>query len=76
MYNRLFTCCKNCTERHSGCHSKCEPYLADKAKVNKLREKHEADRDYRAYDFERRQDSFDTYVRKRIERRNFRMKRK
>ena len=31
--------CKDCTERHVGCHSTCPKYLQEKAEHDKLREK-------------------------------------
>lgn len=30
--------CKGCTERHVGCHSTCEKYIAEKAENDRLRE--------------------------------------
>lgn len=29
--------CKDCTERHAGCHAACEKYAEDKAKHDKLK---------------------------------------
>ena len=30
--------CKDCTERHVGCHSTCEKYISEKAENDRLRE--------------------------------------
>lgn len=27
----IITCCKDCQERHGGCHATCEKYIAQKA---------------------------------------------
>lgn len=36
--------CKECTERHIGCHSKCEEYAKEKervAKITRMRREHD-----------------------------------
>jgi len=33
------TCCKDCKDRHLGCHSSCKIYIEQKAELNKCREK-------------------------------------
>lgn len=30
--------CKDCTERHVGCHSTCEKYISEKAENDRLRD--------------------------------------
>lgn len=30
--------CKNCNERHVGCHSTCEKYIAEKAENERIRQ--------------------------------------
>jgi hypothetical protein len=60
----LGTCCKDCTDRHLGCHSVCEKYIAAKAKIEKLREKREQNRDINLYKLGCKQQAFDTYIRK------------
>lgn len=32
----LFECCKNCNDRHLGCHGTCERYLEDRAKLDEI----------------------------------------
>lgn len=32
----LFNCCKNCTDRHAKCHSTCERYLKDRARLDEI----------------------------------------
>lgn len=38
-------CCKDCTKRTLGCHSKCEEYLAEKAKRQELNDKRRKEKD-------------------------------
>lgn len=45
----VIKCCKGCTDRHEGCHSTCERYIAEKANVHREydRTKWEAEEYYR-----------------------------
>lgn len=38
--------CKDCKERHSGCHSECEKYKAFREKIDKTKKKNYAVADY------------------------------
>lgn len=33
MTNKI-KCCRNCTERHVGCHGECEKYIAERKKAD------------------------------------------
>lgn len=35
---KKITCCKDCTERQTGCHSRCEKYLAEKKTLERDKE--------------------------------------
>lgn len=34
MVSKLFQACNGCEDRHVGCHSSCEKYIEDKAKLD------------------------------------------
>lgn len=38
------SCCKDCTERYVGCHSKCEKYLEEKQLLEKQKNKKDANK--------------------------------
>jgi len=41
--------CKDCLDRYSGCHAKCEKYAAAKADVEELKAKHMDELNYIGY---------------------------
>jgi hypothetical protein len=47
----IIRCCKDCTDRHYGCHSKCEKYNAEK----KAMERKYVASDWEAEEYYRRQ---------------------
>lgn len=38
MKKSTISCCQNCTDRHSGCHGKCETYQQEKKQWDDTRE--------------------------------------
>lgn len=32
------SCCRDCTERHEACHGHCEKYLAERGRLEQMRE--------------------------------------
>ena len=49
----MITCCKDCTERHLGCHSKCEKYINQKKEAEKIKEKRIQENNYSDASFRR-----------------------
>lgn len=41
--------CKNCPDRQTACHGKCEKYAAFRAKVDAIAEERKIDREYNEY---------------------------
>lgn len=41
--------CKDCTDRHDGCHGKCERYQAFRTEIEERKPNNYADYDYRRY---------------------------
>lgn len=45
-------CCKDCTEREIGCHGWCETYIAEKAKLAKIRAAKDEQKDVVGYSYD------------------------
>lgn len=45
----LRNCCKDCTDRHKGCHGTCERYAAAKAELEEAKAKQSVEIGYTAY---------------------------
>ena len=41
--------CRDCADRHSGCHSECESYLAEKKRLQEEKDAHELERSFNDY---------------------------
>ena len=41
--------CKGCADRHPGCHSECESYLAEKKCLQAEKDAHEFERSFNEY---------------------------
>lgn len=35
---KIITCCKDCKERHVGCHAECEKYSSQKNAIQKVKD--------------------------------------
>lgn len=42
-------CCKDCPDRHVGCHGTCERYKAERAEMDRLKERMKNDDDFHRY---------------------------
>lgn len=56
MKTDKITCCKDCTERHPGCHGTCEKYIQQKADLDaakaEARKKYEISQGLNAYRYD------------------------
>lgn len=47
------TCCKDCTDRHIGCHIDCERYLAEQEQIAARKSREKPDQEWQAYEAKR-----------------------